>query len=207
MNQNSLITLRIITCCKCKRELYKELKSNNNTTLASYYRDYARILSRFIIEAKITENDQLILNSHNKVKTTWGIINTESGKNKKRSETQALNVEGKKITDQQTIAATFNEYFITIAEKVERQIKNNFINDGSDIMVSHTRFMEQAFTNPCPSMKWKCTTTEEIERIIKSLKTKNSYGYEISTKILKVSCPFISSPINYISNKILFWDV
>ena len=74
-------------------------------------------------------------------------------------------------------------------------------------MVSHTRFMEQAFTNPCPSMKWKCTTTEEIERIIKSLKTKNSYGYEISTKILKVSCPFISSPINYISNKILFWDV
>ena len=52
MNQNSLITPRIITCCKCKRELYKELKSNNNTTLASYYRDYARILSRFIIEAK-----------------------------------------------------------------------------------------------------------------------------------------------------------
>ena len=40
--------------------------------------------------------------------TTWGII--ESGKNKKRSETQALNVEDKKITDQQTIVETFNEY-------------------------------------------------------------------------------------------------
>jgi hypothetical protein len=40
-------------------------------------------------------------------------------------------------------------------------------------------------------------TTKEIERIIKSLKTKNSYGYnEISTKILKISGPFISSPIN-----------
>ena len=43
-----------------------------------------------IREAKITENDQLILNSRNKVKTTWGIINKESGKNKKRSEIQAL---------------------------------------------------------------------------------------------------------------------
>jgi hypothetical protein len=43
-------------------------------------------------------------------------------------------------------------------------------------MVSHTRFMEQAFTNPYPSMEWKCTTTEEIERIIKSLKTKHSMG-------------------------------
>jgi len=30
-------------------------------------------------------------------------------------------------------------------------------------MASHTRFMEQAFTNPYPTMEWKCTTTEEIE--------------------------------------------
>jgi hypothetical protein len=39
-------------------------------------------LSRVVREAKITENDQLILNSHNKVKTTWGIINKESGEKK-----------------------------------------------------------------------------------------------------------------------------
>jgi hypothetical protein len=84
MNQNSWITPGIITSCKHKRELYKELKNNNNTTLASYYRHYAKILSRVIREAKITENDQLILNSHNKVKTTWDIINKESGKNKKK---------------------------------------------------------------------------------------------------------------------------
>ena len=33
-------------------------------------------------------------------------------------------------------------------------------------------------------------------------------GYDdISTKILKISCPFISSPINYICNKMLFWGV
>ena len=75
-------------------------------------------------------------------------------------------------------------------------------------MDSRTRFMEQAFTNPYPSMEWKYTKTEEIERIIKSLKTENSYGYdEISTKILKISCPFMSSTINYICNKMLFWGV
>jgi len=34
------------------------------------------------------------------------------------------------------------------------------------------------------------------------------YGYdEISTKILKISYPFISSPLNYVCNKILFQDV
>jgi len=75
-------------------------------------------------------------------------------------------------------------------------------------MDSHTLFMEQAFTNPYPSRKWKCTRTVDIEWIIKSLKTKNSYGYdEISTKILKIICHFINSPINYICNKMLFWGV
>ena len=149
MNQNSWLTLGIITSCKHKRELYKELKNNNNNaTLASYYRDYAKILSRVIGETKITESDQLILNSHNKVKTTWGIRNKESGKNKKRGAIQALKVEGKEITDQQTIAETFSEYFIAIAENVKRQSKNNFINDDNDTMVSHTHFMEQAFLTP-----------------------------------------------------------
>jgi hypothetical protein len=114
-----------------------------------------------------------------------------------------------KITDQQTIAETFYEYFVAIAKNVKRQSDNNLINEHDDnSMDSHTRFMEQAFNKPYPSMECKCTTTKEIEQIIKLIKTKNSYGYdEISTKIIKVSCPFISSPINYICNKMLFCGV
>jgi hypothetical protein len=68
--------------------------------------------------------------------------------------------------------------------------------------------MEHTFNKLYPSMECKCTTMKETEHIIKSLKTKYSYGYrEISTRILKISCPFISSPLNYICNKILFWCV
>jgi Notch-like protein len=51
-------------------------------------------------------------------------------------------------------------------------------------------------------MKFKNTTTKETEKIIIPLKSKNSHGYdEISTKILKVSAPFINSPLNCICNK------
>jgi len=40
--------------------------------------------------------------------------------------------------------------------------------------------------------------------IIKSVKTKSSYGFdEISIKILKLSAPFIISPLTYIGNKFL----
>jgi hypothetical protein len=53
-------------------------------------------------------------------------------------------------------------------------------------------------------MELKYTTTTEIEKIIKSLKSKNSYGYDgIPTKILKVSTSFIISPLTYICNKSL----
>jgi len=96
MNQNSWITPDIITSCKHKRELYKELQNNNNATLASYYRDYSKVLCMVIRKTKRLEHDKLILNSHNKVKTTWGTINKESGKNKKISEIQGLKVEVKK---------------------------------------------------------------------------------------------------------------
>ena len=117
-----------------------------------------------IRKAKIIEHDKLIVNSHNKVKTTWIIINKESGRNKKKSEIQALKVGGKKkITDQQTIAETFSEYFVDVAENVKRQNKNNLINDDNSNVDSRTHFMEQAFNKPYPSMEYKCTTTKEIE--------------------------------------------
>ena len=55
-----------------------------------------------------------------------------------------------------------------------------------------------------PSIKARYTSANEIEKIIKSLKTTNAQGYdEISVKILKWSAPFISSPLAYIYNKSL----
>ena len=44
-------------------------------------------------KAKRTEHDKLILNFYNKIKTTWGIINKESGRNKKKK----VNYELKKL--------------------------------------------------------------------------------------------------------------
>ena len=60
--------------------------------------------------------------------------------------------------------------------------------------------IKQSFTN----IKIRNTTTDEIEKIIKELKSKKSCGYdEIMTKILKISSPFIVSPLTYICNRML----
>jgi hypothetical protein len=56
--------------------------------------------------------------------------------------------------------------------------------------------------NPFLNIKCNNTSTKETERLIKSIGVKNSHGYDgITTEMLKVSAPYISSPINYICNK------
>jgi len=46
------------------------------------------------------------------------------------------------------------------------------------------------------------TSAKEIENIIKSLKAKEPYGHDgITTNILKISAPFISSPLSDIFNR------
>jgi hypothetical protein len=53
-------------------------------------------------------------------------------------------------------------------------------------------------------MRLRNTTTFEIEKIIYSLKPKNSHVYdEISVRILKVSTPYVLLPLTYKLNKIL----
>jgi len=51
-------------------------------------------------------------------------------------------------------------------------------------------------------MKLKSLSTKNVDKVIKSLKPKNSAGYDrISTGLLKVSSAFIISPLTYICNK------
>jgi hypothetical protein len=55
-----------------------------------------------------------------------------------------------------------------------------------------------------PRIKYNNISTQEVGKMIKSLKTKNAYGYdEVSVKVLKWSSSFIVSPLTHICNKCL----
>ena len=73
---------------------------------------------------------------------------------------------------------------------------------GNNINKNPKYYLSNPFQKPFPSIKFYNTSTTEIEKMINSIKIKESSGYdEISTKILKTTAPFISSPLNYIWNK------
>jgi hypothetical protein len=138
----------------------------------------------------------LITNSKNKIKTAWNIVKSVKGKNLENKLPLSVCIKGALTKNQQVIADSFQSHFLSIADKL---VYNN-IEDINDINCKD--YLYRIFKNPYPNLIFDHTTTKESENIIKSLKSKNSCGYDkISIKILKVSSLFITAPLNYIYNR------
>jgi len=93
-----------------------------------------------------------------------------------------MEIDGKIRTHHQTTAEEFNNYDVSIADNI---IANNPVNNTIDDLNKNNQLnylysaSQQSFTN----IKLKNTTTREIEKMIKELKSKKSCGYdEITTK-------------------------
>jgi hypothetical protein len=176
------------------------MKISNDPNLKNYFKIYSKILSIIIRAAKKLHYDKLISNFNNKIKATWNIIKTITGKSTNNIEVQLLNIKGKITDNYHLIADSLNNYFLTIVGKINSNNakSDHFIEFDID---KHPSYLLQVFPTPFPEIKFKLTSTKEIENIIKSLKRKNSNGYdEISVNILKTSAPTISSPFTYICN-------
>jgi hypothetical protein len=91
-----------------------------------------------------------------------------------------------------------------VADSIHKHIKENDPKDNSYRMNCLT-YLTNAFESPVPSIKITKTTSREIERIIFSLKPSQTHGYdEISNNMLKICKSFISEPVSYLCNKMLF---
>jgi len=153
------------------------------------------------MSAKKLYYNKLLLKSNNKPKTTWNIVKTISNNKDTINNISTMNIKNKISSNPQAIANACNTYFSSVAENllIKNFLGKNIINNKDAISYLHQNF-RQSFS----MMKLRNTTTYEIEKRIHSLKCKNSYGRdEISSRILKASTPYVSSPITYIFKKIL----
>jgi hypothetical protein len=198
--------------------------------LKNHYKRYCNILSKVIKEVKRYDYNNQILKSNNKTKTIWEIVKLETGKRKNNKEVQSLNIDGQTTNNTQTIANAFNDYFLSLAEQqhVNDDADNGYdssrnnihknddysnnngndanVNNGNngdnddDSLYTPIHYLVNAINKNFPNTKIK-PTTQEIEIFIKPLKPKNTFGYnEISTKLLKLSSVYISSPLNHKCN-------
>ena len=139
-----------------------------------------------------------LANSSNKPKTTWTIIKITNIK-KNCKNVLMMKIDGKVTTHYQTIAKKFHHYYISVADTIINNKSTNNTTDNSN-KINPLNYLYSTFKQSFTNM----TTTYEIEKIIKELKSTKSCGYgEITVRILKISSPFIVSPLTYICNRML----
>jgi len=145
--------------------------------------------------AKKTYYNNLLIQSTIKTKTTWNIINGNINKRPLKHDISFLNINGAKTHDSQVIASTFYTYFSTVAQNIHT--KNTNPVDVNNPLT----YLHNAFKQPIPAMKLKFITSKEIKNVVNSFKPKVSHGYDgILIKILKLSVPYILSPLTYLCN-------
>ena len=91
------------------------------------------------------------------------------------------------------MADSFNNFFVTIAENIDKNIIHTNAN--------YKDYLENSVTN---SFFLKPTNKGEVNSIIKQMKTNKAIGpNSIPTKILKMSQQIIAKPLVYLINPFL----
>jgi len=200
-NSKPWLTKGIKISCLNKRRIYLNYRNNTNPNFKKHYKRYCQILSRVIRAAKRLHYSKLILQSANKQKTTWNIIKTLTSNKKTSYITTLININDESHTNLLDIANAFNTYFTSVADNL---LTKNFSDMDTITNEDPMTYLRKNFKYCHSQIKLKNTTTYEINKIINSLKSKTTHGYdEISDKILKARAPFILSPLTYIFKKVL----
>jgi len=138
-----------------------------------------------------------ITKSKNKMKTTWDIIHKEIGTITNENNIKSLRINNHTVHNEISIANELNDYFLNTAGSISNSRISEKKEDASPL-----KNLFKYSNQPFKVISWPYTSTKEINKITDSLKSKNSSWYdEISTKIIKISKPFIISPLINTCNK------
>jgi len=124
----------IIISSQHKRELYLLCRSTKDSKLNNYYKKYCRNLSDVIKTAKERYYNKLLINSNNKSKTSWHIIQSETNKTKHNHGISSIEIDGKICNDYLDIAKAFNTYFTMLTEKIS-------VNDSENALSTTNNFL------------------------------------------------------------------
>ena len=92
-------------------ELYDLRQYKQRSSFMDYVRKYSKLFKKVCNQAKAIHIGNRISNSNNKIKTTWEVINRESGKTKRHDSSFCLNKDGKVLKDDDHVAAAFEVFY------------------------------------------------------------------------------------------------
>ena len=167
-------------------------ESSHKKDLHSKYKSYQNILSTLLKDSKQQYFIDFFKSNNSDIKKIWkGVKSIISMKNKSNNDSPTLIIhEGNFIADPLSIANVFNDFFSTVAQKVQSKIK-----------FSRKSFSDFLPPNIHESIILSQITEDEISKIISSLNSSKSTGpNSIPTKILKLLQVQVSKHLTDIFN-------
>ena len=189
------ITNGIIKSINTKNKIYNKYcrakNSQNKLLLHETFKRYRNMLTTLTKKSKQNHFNKYFANNKNNLQKTWSgiksIINVSAPKTKIP---EALELNGKTITNPAKIANSFNNFFGSIAQKIE-----------NNIITTHKSFTDYLKTPNEKSLFLTPTTANDIKNIINELNSKKTSGPgSIPTEILKLTNNIISKPLSEIIN-------
>ena len=195
INSKPWITSGFKKSIRKKNSLYKKFINSPTDENHAKFKQYRNKLNSLLRKSKKQYYSNTLEKSKSDIKQTWNILKNLLNSNKGRSnypKSFKLYEQGKIVNNDNChqISNAFAEYFTNIGKNLSKEIQNTNI-DIHDYLKGD--FQNSCFFDP--------TTPDEINKIVSSLKNKNSCGFDdINIKAIKLSMPYLSNILSNLVN-------
>ena len=185
-----------VSSLRCRSLYKKSIKKSKESVEFQCYRKYRNLYNTLRRKARFAYYNEIVEKNKSDAKRLWAVLNKITGKLKNKKDiSDEIIVNGIKEHNPELISNAFGKHYSELGGKLAEAIKEK-VNIGDPMRYMKNKIEQNCFLFP--------TSQLEIEKIIKSLKNKNSSGYDdISNKMLKRIYPSIIPALEIIFNKSL----
>jgi hypothetical protein len=176
-----------------KDKMYKKYVNKPTESNKKMYVNYRNKLTSLIrISRRNYYTDKLEESKHD-TKQTWNVLNNILGRHTRTPISSRFKVGNSHITDPQTIANQFNNYFTNVGSNLARDIPA--------VNIDYNHFLKNV-ASPCNSLFLTPTDSDEVVKICSTLKSSSSTGHDdIKPDIVKSVIDSIAQPLAHIVNR------
>ena len=178
---------------KIRDRIFKKLKNDKSLTNKTLYKKFRNRVATELKRSKIQYFQDYFSSNISNAKKLWsGIKSIISTKNQISNEINGIrDTNGNMISNSEEISNVFNDYFVNVADNIEKAIPRTSKSPMDYLQASNPY---STFLSP--------TTKFEVEDVISNLDSTTSIGpNSIPIKLLKVLKPYISQYLEKLVNQ------
>ena len=178
--------------CASRDKLRKQAIKSKSEVLFDAYKQMRNKVNKVNIDLKRDYFTNKIASHEGDIKSTWKTINLVLNKKSKTTQIATLDVDGKKISNHESIAEQMNTYFCNIGQDLSKKIpatQNPLLEGKYSVNPEGTTFHFQP------------VNSNQVANVLGKFKTSMGFGTDcIANHFLKIGLPVISDSLCDIFN-------